>query len=144
VLQAHTLCGFDASAFIYFLEGTSAYTDLIVPVFDAVESGSLQAVTSAITIMELTVKPLRIGRPDIADEYRQFLDDFPHLSIIELSRDVIDRGTELRASHGLRVADALQIAACLTSGATAFVTNDLRLRRIQELEIIMLNDFPSP
>jgi len=91
--------------------------------------------------MELTVKPLRIGRPDIADDYRRFLDDFPHLSIVELSRDVIDRGSELRASHGLRVADALQIAACLASGATAFVTNDLRLRRIQEVEIIMLNDF---
>lgn len=94
--------------------------------------------------MELTVKPLRIGRPDIADEYRRFLDDFPHLSVVELSRDVIHRGTELRAIHGLRVADALQLAACITNGATAFVTNDLRLRRIQDLEIIMLNDFLDP
>jgi len=144
LLQAHARCRLDASPFIYFLEGTSAYTDLVIPVFEAVENGSLQAVTSAITIMELTVKPLRIGRPDIADEYRRFLDHFPHLSVVELSREVIHRATELRAMNGLRVADALQIAACLTSGATAFVTNDLRLRRVQDLEIVVLDDFLDP
>jgi predicted nucleic acid-binding protein len=35
----------------------------------------------------------------------------------------------------------MQIAACLHHGATAFLTNDMRLRRVTELEVIILNDF---
>jgi predicted nucleic acid-binding protein len=48
---------------------------------------------------------------------------------------------ELRASYRLRPADALQVAACLVYGATAFLTNDRDLRRIGDLQVLLLEDF---
>jgi hypothetical protein len=36
------------------------------------------------------------------------------------------------------------MAACIVAGATAFVTNDRRLRRVTELDTIILDDFLDP
>jgi predicted nucleic acid-binding protein len=41
---------------------------------------------------------------------------------------------------GLRTPDALQNAACLENGAMAFVTNDRRLPRVTELDVILLDE----
>jgi predicted nucleic acid-binding protein len=40
-----------------------------------------------------------------------------------------------------RIADSLQVAACLDRGATAFVTNDNGLRRVTDLDVLVLADF---
>jgi len=39
------------------------------------------------------------------------------------------------------VPDALQIAAALEAGATAFVTNDQRLGKVKELDVLQLDDY---
>jgi predicted nucleic acid-binding protein len=48
----------------------------------------------------------------------------------------------LRARYHVRPADALQAATALVHGATAFVTNDRRLVRLEPvLDVILLEDF---
>jgi predicted nucleic acid-binding protein len=42
--------------------------------------------------------------------------------------------------NGLRPPDARQSAACLENGAMAFVTNDRRLRRVTELDVLLLDE----
>lgn len=61
--------------------------------------------------MELAVRPLQLGRPDVADEYEVLVANFPHLTITDIERPTVRRAAELRARHGLRPADALQVAA---------------------------------
>ena len=51
------------------------------------------------------------------------------------------RAAELRAMHRLSAPDALQVAACLQHGATAFLTNDRKLRRVVEVEGLLLSEF---
>src|SRR4051794_30928481 len=99
---------------------------------------------STLTIMELTVKPMQFGRVDVAAEYERILENLPNLALIDLSRDAIRRAAELRAAHHIPALDALQIATCLIEGATAFVTNDLRLRRVTNIHMIILDDFVEP
>ncbi|MBK9715381.1 MAG: PIN domain-containing protein [Kouleothrix sp.] len=53
---------------------------------------------------------------------------------------VADQAAELRASYGLRTPDALQIAAALAAGCTAFLTNDARLQRVTELRVLVLDE----
>ena len=140
-LQRHDKIGLDTSIFIYYLEDVDPYADLAEPVFDAIADGSFDGVTSMLTLMELTVQPLQAGQPDIADEYETRLLIYPNLSIQELTRQAMRRAAELRARYRLRAPDAIQIAACIDGGATAFLTNDTRLRRVTDLNIIILNDF---
>ena len=78
----------------------------------------------------------------MAREYEVLLVHFPHLTLADVTRDVARRAAQLRAHYRLRPADALQVATALVHGATAFVTNNRRLRRLTPvLDIIILDDF---
>lgn len=83
----------------------------------------------------------QLGRPEVADEYEVILANYPNLRIIEVARSTARRAAELRAAHRLRPADAVQLAACLEAGATAFLSNDRDLGRVAEIEVLLLNDF---
>lgn len=133
--------GIDTPVFIYYIEQSSPRASAATAILRAVEDGRFEGVTSIITLLEMTIRPLRLGRPEIADTYEALLGDIPNLSIVHLDARVARIGAELRATYGLRTPDALQIAACLANGAEAFVTNDRRLRRVSEIEITLLDDF---
>jgi predicted nucleic acid-binding protein len=75
-------------------------------------------------------------------DYEVLLVHFPHLTLADVTRDVVRRAAQLRARYRLRLADALQVAMALVHGATAFVTNDRQLRPLVPLlEIFILDDF---
>ena len=107
----------------------------------SIEKGVRKGITSSITLMEIIVKPLPMGRNDLARKYEALLMNFPNLEVVDLDRDVIRQAAGLRAEYRLRPPDALQVSACLLSGAGAFVTNDRHLDRLKEkLDIVILED----
>ena len=141
-LAQHTVVGLDTSIFIYHLEAHPHYQPLTRELLAAVESGHLEAATSTITVMELTVRPWQLGRPAVAREYEALLLHFPHLVLVDVTREVARRAAQLRARYRLRPADSLQAATALDYNATAFVTNDRALARLSEpLDIVILTDF---
>ena len=136
--------GLDTSIFIYHLEANPTYTTLTKTVFENLEGGKFQGVTSTITLMELTVLPWRMGHENIAREYEALLVNFPNLSILDIDRDVARLGAKLRADFNVSPADALQVAASLQAGAKTFLTNDKRLTGLQTIiEILILDDFTA-
>lgn len=142
ILRRHECVGLDTSPFIYHIEGASRYATTMGIVFDELVRGTFAGVTSVLTLMELTVKPLQLGFTDVADEYEMVLSTYPNLTIAGFDRATARRAAELRATYRLRPADALQVAACLQSGATAFLTNDKGLRRVtEEIHVMVLDDF---
>lgn len=140
-LAKHSLVGFDSAPFIYLREASDRFAELAAEAFEALERGDFEGVTSVVTLLEVSVKPYRVGRPDLADEYDLLLANFPHLTVVDVDRGIALRAAELRARYNLRPADALQAGASLASGATALLTNDTGLRRVSELEVIVLEDF---
>ena len=46
----------------------------------------------------------------------------------------------MRAEHTLRTPDALQAATALACHATGFISNDGAFRRVDDLEVIVLDD----
>ena len=108
---------------------------------DELARGSFTGVTSVLTLMEIAVKPLHHGRPDVAEEYEVLLANYPNLVIAAIDRPPARRAAELRSQYRLLPADALQVAACLEQGATALLSNDRELRRITDLQVWMLADF---
>ncbi|MGH2535182.1 MAG: type II toxin-antitoxin system VapC family toxin [Thermomicrobiales bacterium] len=140
-MRNHRLVGIDTSIFIYHIEGGSPFTPLAVDSMEHLARGTYRGVTSSLTIMEVAVKPLRMGRPDIADAYEVLLAGINNLSIADLERSIIRQAAQLRARYRLRSPDALQVAACLHHGATAFLTNDQGIHRVAECEVVVLQDF---
>lgn len=134
--------GIDTSPFIYHLERNQRYISLTQKSFSSMESGRWQGITSTITLMEVNVRPWRVGREDVARKYETLLMNFPNLEIMNIDRDVARIAAQLRARFEIRPPDALQLAASLVGGARGFLTNDGRLSQLQTLtEIIILDDY---
>jgi predicted nucleic acid-binding protein len=141
-LTSASIVGLDTSIFICHLEANPIYIPLTKTIFESMEKGKFKGVTSAITLMELTVLPWRMGYENVAREYEAVLVNFPNLSIVEVDRDVARLGAKLRADYNFTPADALQVAGSLQAGATAFLTNDKKLSGLQKvIEILILDDF---
>ena len=65
--------GIDSSPFIYLIETHPAYLSLVEPLFERIDVGEINAVTSTITVAEVTVLPLRQQRYDLRDKYQSLL-----------------------------------------------------------------------
>jgi len=134
--------GLDTPIFIYFLENNARYGPLAQLTLNGVEKGKWQGITSTITLMEITVRPWQLGREAAAREYEAVLVHFPNLSVVDVDRNVARAAAQLRAKYNVSPPDALQVAASLSFGAKAFLTNDRRLSRLQELiDVLVLDDF---
>ncbi len=72
-----------------------------------------------------------------------FLEGLPNALFVPPSVSIAKVAARLRAVHKLRTPDALLIATALEEGATAFLTNDERLRRVERegLSILVLRDY---
>jgi predicted nucleic acid-binding protein len=63
---------------------------------------------------------------------------------VDINAEVAIKAASLRAKykeHNLRTPDALQLAMALEANCPAFVTNDKRLSIVQELDVIVLDNF---
>lgn len=128
--------------FIYHLEDHPTYAPLTQPIFEAWESGRTSGVTSAITMLEILVRPKREGNWKAARDYQELLSTYPNLRILGVDLAVADIAADLRARHAIRTPDALQIATVLHAGASGFITNDEQLRKMADegIEVLVLDD----
>jgi predicted nucleic acid-binding protein len=140
-LGSFSIVGLDTTLFIYHFERHPDYSPLTEELLSEIERGVRKGVTSTITLMEIIVKPLSLGRNDVARKYEALLMNFPNMEVVDLNRDVIRQAARLRAEYRLRPPDALQASACLLGGAEAFITNDHQLDRLKEkMDIVILDD----
>ena len=72
--------------FIYTLEGNPEFGDRAREIFEEIEQNRCQGYASDLVLAELMVKPLREGKPDIAEEYASELPNFPNLTFLSPTR----------------------------------------------------------
>lgn len=130
--------GLDTSVFIYFIEEHPRFLRLVEPIFKAIDSGALRAVTSSLTLLEVLVMPLRTGNRPLAARYEAYLTRSGGLRMVELERPILWGAAQIRATTRARTPDALQLATALASGCRAFVTGDRDLPAIPGLRIVKL------
>ncbi|WRQ72894.1 MAG: type II toxin-antitoxin system VapC family toxin [Methanosarcinales archaeon Met12] len=130
--------GLDTMVFIYQFEAHPEYGEIVNDIFDKIEKGEIKAVTSTITVAEILTKPMKDGNEDAVRDYKYVLQNFPNLEIVPITFEIAEQAASLRAKYGLRVPDVIQIAVCLANDAQAFVTNDARLRKVNEVDIVLL------
>jgi predicted nucleic acid-binding protein len=87
--------GLDTGPPIYYIEEHRAFLAKIKSFFEAAERNEFRIVTSFVTLVEVLVHPLREGRPELAEEYRNIL-----LAVARPDRDSVGRG-HCRGSCGI-------------------------------------------
>lgn len=139
VLRGRKRVLLDTSLWIYHFEAHPRFGAAAGRILGDLEAGRFTAIASELTLLELTVLPLRQGRQDIADEYELLLTHFPNLELVALSRDILLEAAALRALHGLRPPDSIHLATAVKAGASAIVTNDASWRRLPSIPVMTLD-----
>ncbi|WP_166652453.1 type II toxin-antitoxin system VapC family toxin [Enterovirga rhinocerotis] len=119
----------DTNILIYAMESAGEDGDWARRWLTEIDGGRISAVTSELSLVEVLPHPLAHGRGAIADSYRRLLVSRPTFRIAPVSRAVLMRAAEFRASSGSATPDAIHIATALTEGCGAFLTRDERLRQ---------------
>ena len=134
------LIGVDTSLFIYFIEENPYYVRPLKDFFQKNKEGENKIVTSTITLLELLVKPLKQSRDDLVDEYKKIFEESENIELINLNPEISEISAKIRAKNGIRIPDAVQIGTSIYSHANFFLTNDKRLKSIENISIVILDE----
>jgi predicted nucleic acid-binding protein len=132
----------DANALIYSVEQVSPYWSILRQTWDAEAKGELELHGSELLLLEAFVLPLKDVNRSLIERYEQVLATGVRLAAI--SKSILRRASELRASQNLKTPDAIHAASALDARCDAFVTNDPGFRRVPGLPVILLDDLINP
>ncbi|CBE69419.1 MAG: type II toxin-antitoxin system VapC family toxin [Candidatus Methylomirabilis oxygeniifera] len=138
-LRRHPVVGLDSNLLIYLIEEHPEYHRLTEKVFGSIEAGRNTGVCSTLSLLEVLVQPYRESNDELVDQFYALLTTYPHIRWIDLSIGIADLGAQLRAKYQLKTPDAILAATSIEAGATGFIGNDSQLKRISELDILILS-----
>jgi predicted nucleic acid-binding protein len=118
----------DSNIFIYAVEGMSPAAEAVGELFDLIDAAKTTAVSSDLTLAELLVRPLELGRDDLVGIYAELLQPSPGLTVSPIDRAVLIAAAHLRTQRGLRLPDATHVATALASSCELFVSNDRKIK----------------
>ena len=140
-LRGYQVLGFDTMIFIYHFEDHPLFAPLTEPLFEAVDRGDLSAEVSVLLAGEVLTGAKKAADNEILLRYRHIFGEFPNLTLHDADMQMMEKMSDLRVAYGLKTPDAIHMATALLHGAQAFVTNDAGLKRVNELDVLVLEDY---
>ncbi len=132
----------DTAPIIYFIEAHPVFGPLAREIVILFQTEKLIAFSSVITLVEVLPKPVEAGNSELTKEFSGFLKHGRNIKLLDISSDIAEAAGYLRGTYRfLKSMDAVQIAAAINVGADAFITNDLKLKQVNELRVIALQDY---
>lgn len=132
----------DTAPIIYYIEAHPQYGPLVKDIVIAFQSGILNAFSSVITIVEVLPKPIEAGNEILANKFFEFLMSGKNISMMEITSSIAKSAGNFRGRYPfLRTMDAIQIAASHEAQTDVFITNDVKLKRVSEIKVIVLKEY---
>lgn len=115
----------DTNLFIYLFEDSPAFGGQVAELRRKMLRRGDELVTSALTLGEILVKPVKGGDTRLVEEYKRAI---PAAAVvIPFDEKVAGVYAELRCDPAIRPPDAIQLACAASFGVDLFITNDGRL-----------------
>jgi predicted nucleic acid-binding protein len=133
----------DANSFIDSVERIDPYRAILDTLWQAVSGGLCTVVTSELTLLEVLVKPLKVGDDATAAAFRTVLRHSPDVRMVPITQSILEEAARLRATMSLKTPDALHAATALLHKCVLFVTNDGAFHRVAHLRVSVLSEIVS-
>ena len=133
-------CFLDTAPIVYYIEQNSNYFAIACSVFQRLRIGDFTAVTSPVTLAECLVVPCRQGLTQLKQDFVEVITTGKNTVFTPITADIGQQAAELRVLYNLKLPDALQVAVAMMTGCEAFLTNDVGLKRVSELRVLVLGE----
>ena len=130
----------DTAPLVYFIEGHPQFSVAVETYLADAISENASFCMSTVSYMEFSVYPERANRQDLITQLDELIVNLSiPIQVIDLS--IAKLAAKLRAKYSfLKGMDAIQLAAALTNQCTHFFTNDKKLIKIIEIEIVLVSE----
>lgn len=130
----------DTAPVIYFVEKNPAFETKVQDVFQRLDEGKLRAVVSPITLAECLALPYKLGKPDVVQIFTDLLVNSESILFYPMDEITAAKVADLRARYNLTLTDAFQLAIAIQSECDTFLTNDIELKRVAEISVLVLSE----
>lgn len=130
----------ETAPFIYYIEEHPAYITQMDAIMEVVESKPIEVFSSVITLTEVLYQPVKMGNRKLEQEYRDILVNSGSYRLIPVNLQIAESAADLRVRHGLRTPDALHVASAIHARCDAFLTNDMGIKRVNEIPVYILDE----
>jgi len=129
----------DSCCFIYLVEGDVRFRTAVATLLHRhLDQPDARLITSRLSRLECRIGPLRSGDTRLLSLYEGLLAG-EGLNLAEITGDVIERATDLRARFGFATPDAIHPATAFEARADIFLTGDATLSRCTDLHVEVLS-----
>ncbi len=140
-LQRYRTIALDTMVFVYQFEDHPRFADLTHAVLDALQHQETKAIASILVVGEILAGTKKTHAEEMTAYYRGLLRTLPNFTLFNADWLVMEQMSDLRATYGMPTPDAIHLGTALAYGAEAFVTNDMRLKHLAEIDVLVLADF---
>ncbi len=130
----------DTAPLIYLVERNPEYFAKMLRIVDLIETARLPGFTSVVALTEILVQPLRLGNTDRAQQYYDIIVGRYDFTLVSFTSEIAISAAAIRSRYGLRTPDAMHAATAVKSDCDALLTNDRDFRRVNDLNVIVLDD----
>ena len=134
----------ETAPLIYYVEENPRYLAIMDRIMNAIENTLIEAFSSVMTLTEVLPQPMRTGNIALAQEYRDILLFSAAFTLLPVTAQIAESAAYLRARYNLRTPDALHVATALDARCDAFLTNDLAIKRVTEIRVLVLDELYDP
>jgi predicted nucleic acid-binding protein len=139
-LRGIRLLAIVSAPLIYLVEKHPNYLNRMTFILRYVTNGPISAVGSTMILTEVLAQLLRMGRTELVKDYEDIIQNSVGFTLIPIDEQIAHRAAELRAKYGLKTPDALHVATALETHCDAFLTNDMGLKRVSEVQVLVLEE----
>ncbi len=140
-LQGVKIIFLDTAPIIYFIENHPQFSDIVEVFIEQLDQGNIQGIISPVTVAECLVNPLKNKDQKLQQDFVDFMLRQKSIRLKETDVNISIKAAQITANYNLKLPDALQVATAIIAGCDSFLTNDKKLSRISELQILVISDF---
>lgn len=130
----------DTVTVIYAVEQAPTYGVLLNLLWNNLQAGNIEVLSSELTLMETLVVPIRNSNTFLIDAYERLL-RMPQIQLIPIHKTILIEAARLRATTpALKTPDAIHAATAIAVGCTQFLTNDRQLKVVTGLPVVILDE----
>jgi predicted nucleic acid-binding protein len=138
-LPASGIVYVDTAPIIYTVERHTDYEPLLLPLWAALDTSTIEVATSELTLLETLIKPLRDSNQALIDDYEKLL-TATSINMQPITASILRGAARIRATTRLKTPDAIHAATALSVGCVQFITNDGDYRKLSSLPVVLLKE----